>query len=334
MKKGGRLAIWLPTLIVIICWVGAVIALHLFVLSTRIRDTSLSLAVSLAIVQSVCVSVLLIGLMVTKWVEARHEARSAELRVRIAETLASDVAGQDRLRELRRYLAVSKRDVEREIAAMAATLRGSSRERVLKLGRELGVTAPESEERRAQIFARAARGNRLERAVAAEELEPDARALAEVQIPRALRSRHVAEVLAALEMLLAWRRSLPVPEVGSVVRHPNPQVRAAALRALPYAAPGDAAANIRIALRDPDPEVRRAAAETGRKLRLDALLGTLVENIRDSDRAAALAAAFAVAVMPDGASRLQEVVASADRAAAAVAFEALEKATMGRLHLA
>ena len=184
------------------------------------------------------------------------------------------------------------------------------------------------------MFARAVRGNLFERAVAAEELEPDAGQLSAVQIPRALRSGDAARVLAALEMLIAWKRSLPVPEVESVLQHGDPRVRAAALRALPYAAAGNAVANVRIALRDPDPGVRRAAAETARKLRLDILLDALVENISDRDRGASLAAAFAVAVMPDGARRLQSVVASPERIAAAVAFEALEKATIGRLHFA
>lgn len=48
----------------------------------------------------------------------------------------------------------------------------------------------------------------------------------------------------------------------------------------------------------------------------------------------AVAAAFALAVLPDGVARLQRYVASPNRAAAAVAFEALEKATIGRVELA
>lgn len=334
MNAADRRAVWLSTIFVLISWAGAILAVQRFVLKVHILDAGLSLAVSLTIVQSVCVVLMLTALMARKSIGARREARSAELRIKIAEALASDVAGQDRLRALRGYLAVSKRDVEREIAAMAATLRGSSRERVLKLGRELGVTAPESEERLEQLFARAAGGNLLERAIAAEELEPDAQRLAEVQIPRALRSDDAARMLVALQMLEAWKRAVPVPEVERGFYHRNPAVRAAAVRALPYAAAGDSAASVRFALHDPDPEVRRAAAETARKLRLGDLLDILVDNVRDRDRSAALAAAFAVAVMEDGPGRLQSVVASGDRAAAAVAFEALEKAAIGRLHLA
>ncbi len=333
MKEGGRLTIWLSTLFVIIGWSAAIGAVHLFFARTRIPDAGLALALSVAIVQAVCIVVMLTALMAKKAVRARREARSAELRLRIAGNLASDVvAGRDRVRALRGYLAASRRDVEREIAAMAATLRGSSRERILELGREFGITSPEPEGRLEEVFAKAAGGNLLERAVAAEELEPHAQRLAEVQIPRALRSDDSSRVLAALEMLHAWKRSLPVPEVAMVLRHGDPRVRAAALRALPYSAPGGYETNVGHALRDSDPEVRRAAAETARKLRLEALLDGLVENLNDRDRSAALAAAFAVAVMPEGMGRLERVVASDDRFAAAVAFEALEKATIGRLH--
>lgn len=333
MRDGGRVAIWLSTLFVTFGWAAAIGAVHLLFLRTRIHDTGLSLAISLAIVQCVCIVVMLTALMAMKAIRARREARSAELRIRIAESLASDVAGQDRLRALRGYLAASKRDVEREISAMAGTLRGPSRERVLKLGRELGVTSPESAERLEEMFARASYGSLLERAVAAEELEPDAQRLAEVQIPRALRSGDAAQVLAALEMLHAWKRALPVPAVETVLQHESARVRAAALRALPYSGPGDCETNVRQALRDSDPEVRQAAAETAGKLRLDALTDELVENLSDPDRSTALAAAFALAVMPEGTGRMQRVVASDDRSAAAVAFEALEKAAIGRLHL-
>jgi hypothetical protein len=333
VRDGARLFIWLSTLVVIIGWAAAIGAVHRLFLRARIHDTGLSLALSLAIVQCVCIVVMLTALMAMKAIRARRAARSAELRIRIAESLASDVAGQDRLRALRGYLAASKRDVEREISAMAGTLRGPSRERVLKLGRELGVTGPESAERLDEMFARASYGSLLERAVAAEELEPDAQRLAEVHIPRALRSDDASQVLAALEMLHAWKRSLPVPEVESVLHHESAHVRAAALRALPYSGAGACETSVRQALRDSDPQVRQAAAETARKLRLDAVTDGLVENLSDPDRSAALAAAFALAVMPEGTDRLQRVVASDERSAAAVAFEALEKAAIGRLHL-
>ncbi|HYR28580.1 MAG TPA: hypothetical protein VEU30_08945, partial [Thermoanaerobaculia bacterium] len=50
----------------------------------------------------------------------------------------------------------------------------------------------------------------------------------------------------------------------------------------------------------------------------------------DSDYDVALAAAFALATTPEGIEALQRHVAEGNR----IAFEAIEKATMGRLELA
>jgi hypothetical protein len=69
------------------------------------------------------------------------------------------------------------------------------------------------------------------------------------------------------------------------------------------------------------------------KLRLVELAGALVEALSDPAPEVASAASFALAVVPDGLARLQQVVSSGNRPAAGVAFEALEKATLGRMEL-
>ncbi|MEO6487859.1 MAG: HEAT repeat domain-containing protein, partial [Thermoanaerobaculia bacterium] len=120
--------------------------------------------------------------------------------------------------------------------------------------------------------------------------------------------------------------------VEPVLRHPDPAVRVRALQALPYVANATHSA-VGDALLDAQPEVRAAAAVAAGKLRLADLSDALVSVLADPIGDVASAAAFALAVLPDGVSRLQHAVSSGNRRAAAVAFEALEKVTMGRMEL-
>ena len=109
-------------------------------------------------------------------------------------------------------------------------------------------------------------------------------------------------------------------------------MRVRALQALPYVltAPHTAVAD---GFRDSNASVRAAAAAAAGKLHLSELTDGLVRALSDPAREVASAAAFALATLPGGITRLQQVVSAGQRLAARVAFEALEKATLGRMEL-
>lgn len=333
MTRAARPRVWLATLAVIAAWLALVAAVDEGFTRDRIGPPALSLAISFALVQIGTVAVLVVGLFWRKWVTAGRAARTLAIRGEIAQALAADVAGRDSLRALKTLARSSRSDVSSEIAAMAATLRGSARDHLFRLARELGIAEADAPDRIERLFARAAAGSPIERAIAAEELEPDAPRVMAVQIPRALQSSDVSRVIAALDFIIAWRKAFSVREVEHLLSHPNPAVRSRAVRALPYAGVSDSAAAIRRALRDREEAVQFAAAETARKLRLEAVMEALLENVAAAGRHAALAAAVAVAAMPGGPARLQALLESGGENAD-LALEAIEKAALGRLEVA
>jgi hypothetical protein len=122
------------------------------------------------------------------------------------------------------------------------------------------------------VFRQAVRWNPLARAVLAEVLRPHALALAENAVPRVLRSREDRHVLAALEIIIAWGRAVPLSDLHRLIDGGAPAVRVLALRALPLVAssPDNHAAVLR-ALSDSDREVAREAMAAAGRLHMDAL---------------------------------------------------------------
>jgi hypothetical protein len=326
----GRASIWVRTFVVLALYAGA-IWLAEWWLFVHVAYRPLALAFAFAVVQVVATLLLTTLLFWRKSVAVRRETLRNSIRAEIHEALAVEAVGQDQFRKLRGLAARSRRDVANELAAAVAALRGGARQRIVSVARELGMAFPATDaERLEAMFATAASGPLLRRAVLTEELESDAARLASHLIPRALTSSDPALAAAALEMLFAWKRALPVPHLSELLRHSDPRLRARAARVLPYAAGADAEMLVMVALRDSDDEVKRAAAEAARQLRIEAAVPLLAEMMAGAEEVA-VAAAFAIAAMPDGPQRLQAVVESPDRRAAAIAFEALEKATLGRL---
>jgi hypothetical protein len=318
---------------VALIYVGAIDLVDIVVFSPHFALRSLSLALAFAFVQVVAIVVVVGGLFARKWMAAKRAQKSARIQREIQEALALQAIGQDEFPRLQSLLIRSRRDVETGINAAAATLLGEARERVRAVAGALGLTQHDDPQRLDAMFAAAAAGNLRRRAILVEDLEPHALSLASDQIPRALASTDRSSVIAALDMLRAWKRMLVVPNVELALRHPDAAVRVRALQAWPYVsnAPPSAVGEV---LHDPDAGVRAAAAMAAGKLRLAELSGALVEALSDPAREVAAAAAFALAVMPDGVARLQQVVSSGNRPAAGVALEALEKVTLGRMELA
>lgn len=173
------------------------------------------------------------------------------------------------------------------------------------------------------------------RAILVEDLRPHALTLSEQAIPRVLTAARPEQVRVALEMIEAWQKSLPVHGVTALLRHPRPELRAQALRILPYvAADVDVERETRLALDDDVPGVRIAATWVAGRLGMEGAVDELRRQLSHRDRSVAVAAAYALAeVGPQGWITLEDAVRD-DPIAAPPALEALERVRTNRLHLA
>jgi HEAT repeat protein len=179
----------------------------------------------------------------------------------------------------------------------------------------------------AQIFALAVNGPLVTRIILAEDLRPYAIELAKDAIPAALAGGETGPVLAVLEILRAWSKFLPLPEVYPLLRHPSRTVRAGALDILPFMArSAQIEAEIIHALSDPVEEVRSAAARAAASIGVNNALPFLARRLRDPDAGAAAAAAYALAQLgPDGCRILEQETLTESLLAASAALEALER---------
>lgn len=330
----NRLLIWVETFALMAAYAFSILAVDELVIDPLVRSPTLSIALSFSIVQAAAIAALLAALFVRKSLASWRAQRSAKMRDEMQQALALEAAGQDQLRNLRSLMKHSRRDVEQGIAEFLAAIRGPASDRIAALAKNLGMGVPDDADRLERLFATAANGNLLVRARTIEELEPDAFRLAEGQIAKALTSSDDSRVRAALDMLRSWKRVLPVRHVEALLHHDDAGIRQRALGALPWVESIDGERTVRIGLRDSDRRVRVAAAQAAVRMQIEDAVPQLAENLAGGDREVSLACAFALAALPGGAAVLEKALLSQNRAAASVAFEALEKAAMQRLELA
>jgi HEAT repeat protein len=167
----------------------------------------------------------------------------------------------------------------------------------------------------------------LVRTVLAEHLRRHAVRLCEREIPEALRSANQDRVIAAMEMVLAWERALPLGDLTEFLRHRDRRIRILALRLAAMAPPSsDIRLGVMDALKDPDPDIAEiAAVSTGRMVLLDAM-PLLARLLRMGPAKVARAAAAALAEMPPrGWQALEELRSSSNSFTAAAAGEALAR---------
>ena len=179
-----------------------------------------------------------------------------------------------------------------------------------------------------RIFDFALTQSLLVRILLAAKLRRHALSLCEAAIPAALRSSDSERVLAALEILVSWERSVPFDNLLGLLEHSDRRIRIQALRLAPLA-PQDAENRGAIvkALEDPDAEVSAAAALGAGKLKIAEALPALARLVRSAPGDVARRAASALAAMPPlGWRTLEELSASSGPVAAAVAGEALARA--------
>lgn len=328
-----RALIWTETVLMIVLYASAIWAADRYFDYRRIsRATALALAFSA--VQFAGIIATLVVLFARKAIATRRARRSAELASELQQALALEAAGQDQRRILRSLYRRAPDDVVQAIENVLGTVRGDAAARITAVAKSLGVETVDVESRLERLFAAATDGTLLQRAVLTEELEPYAGRLAGEQIARTITSSDPHRIVAALEMVRAWKRVVPVRNVEQLLHHGSAAVRAAALRALPWTESIDAERTVRIGLRDRDARVRVAAAESAARMHFDGAVPFLEDNLIVDDHDTAVAAAFALAALPRGFDVLERMLTSDNRVAASVAFEALEKASLQRVELA
>jgi hypothetical protein len=173
----------------------------------------------------------------------------------------------------------------------------------------------------------------FERALLAEDLKVHAPFLCQEIFPEILASHDTAMILAVLELLNGWKRTMQMSPLLVLLDHPDARVRGAALSVLPYEVTAQLATpTILIRLRDDSPAVRLAAAIAAGKLCTEGALPVLSDGLRDLDPEVARTCAHAIARFGQaGIEVLEEQVTWGDTDAAAFAMEALESARAGRV---
>jgi hypothetical protein len=179
-----------------------------------------------------------------------------------------------------------------------------------------------------QVFRMAIGASLMTRWILAEDLRPYALELARDPIATVLASAAIQPVLATLEIVRAWGKFLPLPELYPLLRHGDPAVRAAAVSLLPLVPRlPQLESNVLDALQDSEEQVRSAAARTAAALGIQSALPLLARCLHDSDARTAASAAYALAQLgTEGCHVLEQEVLTDSFLAATAALEALERA--------
>jgi HEAT repeat protein len=175
------------------------------------------------------------------------------------------------------------------------------------------------------VFRMAIRGDLMTRILVSGPLRSHALELSRSAVMEALHSDNAAQIVATLEMVVAWERALPLDGLAEMMRHRAPAIRIQALRAAPLApASRENELAVMQLLADPDAEVAMAAASAAGRLRILAALPLLAQCCRSGNAALARTAAAAMtALPPQGWKTLEELATGEDVAAGAAAAEAL-----------
>lgn len=179
----------------------------------------------------------------------------------------------------------------------------------------------------------AVRDSLLVRAILTEALRPYAAELCESAIPEILGGNDPRSVRIGLEIVRAWRKSLPIAGVQALLRHPDSAVRAAALGIVPQlTSPLELAAELLVCLSDEAETVRAAAAGAAGELRLASALPGLEACMTGGGADATISAAYAMARIGEQGWRvLERLILGSHSTAASAALEAMEQARLERL---
>jgi hypothetical protein len=177
-----------------------------------------------------------------------------------------------------------------------------------------------------RVFRLAVSQSLLIRILLAEDLRRHATDLCRRAIPEVLMGDNPREVVAALQILVAWERALPLDGLHKLLDSDNREIRLEALRLAKLVAltPENRSLLLRF-LREGDEEENTLAALTAGRLRLQEALPALARCLRTGTSELAGIAASALAEMPPkGWQTLQQIAAGED-SAAIIAAAALDR---------
>jgi len=169
----------------------------------------------------------------------------------------------------------------------------------------------------------------LLRALVAEDLRPLIK-FCERPLSELLGVGDVGVIDGALDIIEAWQKTLSIAGFQELLKHPEPGVRARALRLAPYIKCDSSCEHaVMAALADANQEVRAAAAYAAGRIGLEDAIPQLHASVRATDERVVLAAAQALSRLGDsGMATLEAEILTGGRYAA-FALEALEKARLG-----
>ncbi len=184
----------------------------------------------------------------------------------------------------------------------------------------------------AEVFSHLTGESLLIRALLVDDLQPHALFLVNEVIPEIVASDDTPKIIATFELLGAWKKVLPLPDVLHLVDHPQPEVRAKSLRALSYTSAGEALeARIIKAFRDPDDTVKLAAAYAAARLKVVRAMDELERCLHDSNEEVRRASAYALAhIGAPGLGVLEREMLSTNKYVATTALEMLERINIDR----
>jgi hypothetical protein len=178
------------------------------------------------------------------------------------------------------------------------------------------------------LFEAALSQNLLIRILLTEELRRYAVQLCERAVMWALQAPESDKVLAALEMLVAWQRAVPIPDLALLIGHTDRRIRIQAIRLAPLVPleTEDYQALIRVMVAE-DADLAVEAARAFGRLRYEGALPGLARCLRSGNALLARTAAEALAQMPPlGWATLEEMSSSPNPITAGAAGEALDRA--------
>ena len=177
-----------------------------------------------------------------------------------------------------------------------------------------------------QVFRLSVAQSLLTRVLLAEDLRRHATELCGHVIPTVLGAGNARQTVAALQLLVAWERALPLPDLHKQLESSNHDIRLEALRLAPMVPlSAENRAAILWLLREGEKDEKTVAALTAGRLRLQEALPALAFCVRTGTAEAARIAAGALAEMPPKGWQTLQHMASGTDTSALIAAAALER---------
>jgi HEAT repeat protein len=260
---------------------------------------------------------------------ARDRLCDLALELALVHDWCQEAASKDRLTRRRAYTRLSfvcAYEPCRRLAGdlLLSALRDADPEVRLPAARALVQSG--SIDELGQVFRLAVSQSLLIRILLAEDLRRHATELCEKAIPEVLGGNNPAHTVAALQVLVAWERALPLENLHRLLDSPNRDVRLEALRLakLVPLSMENRSCLLRF-LREGDDEENTLAALTAGRLRLQEAMPALARCLRTGTSELAGIAATALAEMPPkGWQTLQQIATGSDTAAL-IAAAALDR---------